>query len=272
IDVLHRAIALEALYDFTGSFPQPRCHPETRTKMLDNLYKWVVQSYSRSAGSMFWLHGPAGAGKSAIMQTLCQRLQDDGRLGGSFFFKRGDATRGNAKVLFATLAYQLAIHDRRLKGPILQSVEDDPSVVGRDMDVQLCKLVVEPCQSLDDAAPIILLIDGLDECQGTHAQQTILSLIGDTVRQHPSTFRFLVASRPELHIREKLAESSLHELYVSDNVEQSFTDIRLYFRDEFARIHREHGETMGSMSWLPGDNLGINVIVPLGFFQKTYIN
>ncbi|KAJ7855864.1 hypothetical protein B0H14DRAFT_2753606 [Mycena olivaceomarginata] len=28
-----------------------------------------------------WLHGPAGAGKSAIMQTLCQRLQDAGRLG-----------------------------------------------------------------------------------------------------------------------------------------------------------------------------------------------
>ncbi|KAJ7429536.1 hypothetical protein B0H11DRAFT_1895581 [Mycena galericulata] len=168
MDVLHRAVALEALYDSADSFPQPRCHPETRTKLQDSLYKWAVQSYSRSARSMCWLHGPAGAGKSAIMQTLCQRLQDDGRLGGSFFFKRGHATRGNAKVLFATLAYQLSLHDRRLEGPISRSAENDTSVVGRGMEVQLHKLMVEPCQSLKDAAPLILLIDGLDECEGAH--------------------------------------------------------------------------------------------------------
>ncbi|KAJ7735201.1 hypothetical protein B0H16DRAFT_134015 [Mycena metata] len=244
MDVLHRAVALEALYDAADSFPQPRCHPETRTKMLDDLYTWA---HSRSARSMCWLHGPAGAGKSAIMQTLCQRLHNDGRLGGSFFFKRGHTTRGNAKVLFATLAYQIALQDRRLKGLISQSTEDDPSVVGRGMDVQLRKLMAEPCQSLTDAAPLILLIDGLDECEGAQAQQTILSLIGNTVCQHPSVFRFLVASRPEPHIRETLAESSLHELYDSVNVERSFEDIRLYFRDEFARIHREHRETMRSV-------------------------
>ncbi|KAJ7679791.1 hypothetical protein B0H14DRAFT_2173500, partial [Mycena olivaceomarginata] len=76
-----------------------------------------------------WLYGPAGAGKSAIMQTLCQRLEECGRLGGSFFFKRGHHTRGNAQVLFATLAYQLALHNPILKGPISESTEDDPSVV-----------------------------------------------------------------------------------------------------------------------------------------------
>ncbi|KAJ6554139.1 hypothetical protein B0H19DRAFT_994612, partial [Mycena capillaripes] len=247
MDVLHRAVALEALYDSADSFPQPKCHPNTRAKMLDDLYEWVVQSYPWSARSMCWLHGPAGAGKSAIMQSLCQRLQDAGRLGGSFFFKRGHSTRGNAKLLFATLAYQLAIHDHRLNGPISQSAEDDPSVVGRGMDVQLRKLVVEPCQSLINATPIIFLIDGLDECEGAHAQQSILSLIGNTVRHHPSAFRFLVASRPEPHIREKLAESSLHELYDSVNIKQSFNDIWLYLNHEFARIHREHSETMGSI-------------------------
>ncbi|KAJ7488727.1 hypothetical protein B0H11DRAFT_1720304 [Mycena galericulata] len=244
---LHHAVALEAFYNSADSFPQPRCHPKTRTKILDDLYKWAVQSYSRSAGSMCWLHGPAGAGKSAIMQALCQRLQNDCRLGGSFFFKRGHTTCGNAKVLFATLAYQLALHDGRLKGPISQSAEDDPSVVGKGMDEQLHKLMVEPCQSLDNVAPFVLLIDGLDECEGPHTQQTILSLIGNAVHHHPRTFRFLASSRPEPSIREKLAESSLHKLCGSVNVEQSFEDIRLYFRDEFARIHREHSETMGSI-------------------------
>jgi hypothetical protein len=230
---------------------------------------------------MCWLHGPAGAGKSATMQTLCQRLQDEGRLGGTFFFKRGHTTRGNAKVLFATLAYQLALRDQGLKDPILQSVENNPSVVGRGMDVQLRKLMVEPyqslvqqyrlmakpCRSLDNTVPLILLI-GLDECEGAHAQQNILSLIGDTVRQHPSTFRFLVASRPEPHIREKLAESSLHELYDSVNIQQAFEDVRLYFHAEFTRIHHEHSETMGNIPtpWPSFDILEILVKKSSGYF------
>ncbi|KAJ7755427.1 hypothetical protein B0H16DRAFT_715061 [Mycena metata] len=68
IDILHRAAALEALYDSADSYPQPRCHPETRTEMLDKLYNWCTKGNTEHP--ICWLHGPAGAGKSAIMQTL----------------------------------------------------------------------------------------------------------------------------------------------------------------------------------------------------------
>ncbi|KAJ6459749.1 hypothetical protein C8R47DRAFT_948325, partial [Mycena vitilis] len=137
--------ALEALFDSADSYPQPRCHPETRTIMLNNLYGWTVNSCRWQ--SIHWLHGPAGAGKSAIVQALCQRLQSTSRLGGApgdFFFEREHPTRGNAKVLFATLAYQLALNTIHLKPLISQSVEGDPSVVARQLDVQLRKLIVEP--------------------------------------------------------------------------------------------------------------------------------
>ncbi|KAJ7817598.1 hypothetical protein B0H14DRAFT_2373886 [Mycena olivaceomarginata] len=170
--------ALEALYDSAESFPQPRCHPETRKDLFDNLCGWATDSHSdRSIG---WLHGPAGAGKSAVMQTLCQRLQSAGRLGGSFFFKRGHPTRGNARMLFATLAYQLALYRPEFKGPISRCVERDPSVHGRNMDVQLCTLILEPSKSLLGDTASVLLIDGLDECDGHDIQREILYLIGTT--------------------------------------------------------------------------------------------
>jgi hypothetical protein len=244
INILHRAAALEALYDSADSFPQPRCHPETRTKMLDDLYKWAIQD--KFALPMRWLHGPAGAGKSAIMQTLCRKLQDAGCLGGAFFFKRDHSTRGNAKVLFATLAYQLALNNCHLKPLISQRVEDDPSIVGRDMDIQLHKLIVGPLRDAA-SAPSILLIDGLDECDTHCVQLEILRLIAIAVSQHPKTFRCLIASRPEAHIRETFSEPLFHGTLDSLNVEQSFVDIRRYLGDEFARIHREHHETMGSV-------------------------
>ncbi|KAJ7868120.1 hypothetical protein B0H13DRAFT_1635867, partial [Mycena leptocephala] len=238
--ILHRAVALEALYDSADSFPQPRCHLETRTKMLDDLYKWATRNSGRP---ICWLHGPAGAGKSAIMQTLCQKLQDAGPLGGAFFFKRGHSTRGNGKVLFATLAYQLALTNRNLKDLISESVICDPSVVARHMDIQLCNLIVEPCKSFRDSAIVVLLIDGLDECDNQGAQIEILRMIGRAVRQH-SKLRFLIASRPEAHISDILKDPSFDGILDSVNVEQAFEDIRTYFRDEFARIYRDHRDTM----------------------------
>ncbi|KAJ6465446.1 hypothetical protein C8R45DRAFT_1174019 [Mycena sanguinolenta] len=61
------------------SFPQPRCHPETRTEMLKDLHNWALDRDAQN--KILWLHGPAGAGKSAIMQTLSGQLGDAGRLG-----------------------------------------------------------------------------------------------------------------------------------------------------------------------------------------------
>ncbi|KAJ6509768.1 hypothetical protein DFH09DRAFT_1374612 [Mycena vulgaris] len=264
MDILHRAVILDALYDSAESFPQPKCHPETRTEMLDDLYNWAITDTSKH--SIRWLHGPAGAGKSAIMQSLCHRLQQAGRLGGSFFFKRGDPTRGNAKAFFATLAYQLAVYHRHLKSLISRVVEDDPTVVGRHMGVQLRKLVVEPCQSLSGVSPI-LLIDGLDECEGNHVQQEILCLLGDiAVHHHPLRLRLLIASRPESHIQEKF--DSIQGLYDSVRLDQSFTDVWNYLRNEFNRIHRENHESMADVAtpWPPSHVLRNLVDNSSGYF------
>ncbi|KAJ6571559.1 hypothetical protein B0H19DRAFT_1231310 [Mycena capillaripes] len=39
--ILHRAIAGDAFHDSAERFPQPRCHPETRQKLLDVLWNWA---------------------------------------------------------------------------------------------------------------------------------------------------------------------------------------------------------------------------------------
>jgi hypothetical protein len=234
--------------------------------MLDELYNWSTQD--NSARPIRWLHGPAGAGKSAIMQTLCRQLKNADCLGGAFFFKRGHTTRGNAKVLFATLAYQLALNKHNLKLAILESVEQDPSIVGRHMDVQLRNLIVDPYLSIRGSTPPILLIDGLDECDTHGAQVELLQLIGSSVFQHPNTFRVLIASRPEPHIREIFEQSTFHRILHSDHVEQSFADIRKYLKNEFARIHCEHRNTMRNVPtpWPSQEILDILVENSSGYF------
>jgi hypothetical protein len=264
IDILHRAVAPEALFNSAERFPQPRCHPGTRTKMLDDLYNWATSD--NSVRPIRWLHGPGGSGKSVIMQTLSQKLQDAGCLGGTFF-KRGHSTRGNAKALFPTLAYQLALNNDRLKPLISASVEQDPSVASRHLEEQLHKLILEPSKSLRDSAPLILVIDALDECDTQDAVE-ILRLIGRAANEHPNTFRFLIASRPEPHICETLNKPSFHGILDSLNVEQSFGDIEKYLCDEFARIHREHRDTMAAIPvpWPSSDILDSLVQKSSGYF------
>ncbi|KAJ7461891.1 hypothetical protein FB451DRAFT_475271 [Mycena latifolia] len=265
IHILHRAVALEALYNSAESFPQPRCHPKTRTSMLDTLYKWATAEHV--AYPINWLHGPAGAGKSAIMQTLCRCLQDSGRFSGSFFFKRSHTTRGNAKALFMTLAYQLALHHPELKGPISESVEGDPSTVGMEMDVQFAKLIIGPCAALTNSPPITLLIDGLDECNGNNVQQEVLRLLGSAVSKIPM-LRILIAGRPEPQISQVFKEPGMTGLYHPLDIGPSFMDIRNYLLSEFNRIHNEHEETMASVikPWPTWDILEHLVDKSSGYF------
>ncbi|KAJ6484217.1 hypothetical protein C8R45DRAFT_1075423 [Mycena sanguinolenta] len=247
--VLHGAVAAAAIYDSAESYPQPKCHPETRTEMLEDLRDWALDEDAEQR--ILWLHGPAGAGKSAIMQTLAHLLDDAGRLGGCFFFKRGDPTRGNGKTLFATIAYQLALHVPWLRPHISQIVEDDPSIVRRTIETQMKKLIAEPCRSLHDSrendAHVTVLVDGLDECEQHGVQQEILRAIQIASSQSPIFLRFIVASRPEPHIREVFESPVYSEILRSVNVEQSFDDVEKYLCDEFGRIHCEHS----SMAHIP---------------------
>ncbi|KAJ7041308.1 hypothetical protein C8F04DRAFT_156397 [Mycena alexandri] len=264
IGILHRAVALAALHDSAESYPQPRCHPETRKTLLDELWTWCANDSigdwvtehsgddshddsgddshddSGDDAPILWLYGPAGAGKSAVMITLSERLQGAQQLGGTFFFKRGHSSRGNANVLFATIALQLAINIPELNLPISQAVEEDPTIVGRSLGVQLRKLIVEPCSTIECSPSRTILIDGLDECEGRDVQQAILRVLRESLAQARLPFRMIIASRPEPHIREVLQESSFVGLYRHFNIEQSYQDVRAYLLSEFARIHREH--------------------------------
>ncbi|KAJ7798155.1 hypothetical protein B0H13DRAFT_1674146, partial [Mycena leptocephala] len=218
--------------------PQPKCHPETRTEMLEQLHKWSFKTDSQS--SVLWLHGPAGAGKSAIAQSFCQRLEAEGRLGASFFFKRGHPSRGTGNRLFPTIAYQLALCLPELKQPISQIVENNPSIVDRALSTQLQKLITEPCRHSLCSRTLVIVIDGLDECEGQDIQQKIICSIGN---QGLLPLRFFISSRPEPHIHE-IFLGMLNNLHCPLNVNQSFEDVRKYLCDEFARIHREHYATM----------------------------
>ncbi|KAJ7923893.1 hypothetical protein B0H13DRAFT_1602183, partial [Mycena leptocephala] len=189
---------------------------------------------------ILWLSGPAGSGKSAVAQSFCQKLQEEGRLGGSFFFKRGHPSRGSAQKLFPTIAYQLALIPL-LQQIISQTIEKDPAIVDRSLSEQLQRLIIDPCWKGCLSEPVTVVIDGLDEFEGEALQQEVLWLVGKMVAgRERLPVLFFIASRPESHIREAFAEQVLTGLHRRLNIEESFLDVKKYLLDEFRRIHGAH--------------------------------
>ncbi|KAJ7806264.1 hypothetical protein B0H13DRAFT_1669888, partial [Mycena leptocephala] len=45
LHILHWAIAGDAFHDSAERYPQPKCHPETRTEMLEKLWNWTCGNY-----------------------------------------------------------------------------------------------------------------------------------------------------------------------------------------------------------------------------------
>ncbi|KAJ7820126.1 hypothetical protein B0H14DRAFT_2600229 [Mycena olivaceomarginata] len=156
---------------------------------------------------ILWVFGPAGAGKSAIMQTLAGQLQDAGQLGASFFFKRD----------------HLALSVSCLRTSLSQTVENDPSIIVRSLEVQMQKLISEPLRDHGNRDSVTVIIDGLDECEGHQAQAEVLRTIKNLFSNNSIPLRFIIASRPEAHIREVLDSPPFLDVR-RFNVEQSFDD------------------------------------------------
>ncbi|KFA81347.1 hypothetical protein S40288_10367, partial [Stachybotrys chartarum IBT 40288] len=76
------------------------CLANTRVELLEQILQWV---HDPNAKPIFWLNGMAGTGKSTISRTIASSLNQPRYLGASFFFKRGEADRGNVSRLMTTI-------------------------------------------------------------------------------------------------------------------------------------------------------------------------
>jgi hypothetical protein len=81
------------------------CMQGTRQWIIDQIHNWLNDF---QAPNILWLAGGPGAGKSTIASTLVSQLAEMGRLGSSFFFKRGDVALSDPAAVWRTVAFDLA--------------------------------------------------------------------------------------------------------------------------------------------------------------------
>ncbi|RXW14765.1 hypothetical protein EST38_g11089 [Candolleomyces aberdarensis] len=254
-------ITSNAFYDSGARFDPPKCDEDTRVEVISEIMDWINDR--KGPKRLLCMTGAAGAGKSALQQTIAERCADSDILGCSIFFSSQDPTRNDLSRIIPTIAFQLGQHDPRLQDYIRRAIEKDPPIFTRTIRTQMDRLVVRPFKRLQANAgfdagsfPHAVLIDGLDECSGEEQQTELLSTIKHCLLDNDLPFRIFIASRPEWAIRSALNPETQGYLYplayhiqLSDNYDAT-DDIRRYLWRRLQDIgNRSHDPRARSRSW-----------------------
>ncbi|KAJ2928723.1 hypothetical protein H1R20_g8425, partial [Candolleomyces eurysporus] len=275
LEKLEARIAAAAIHDSAERCDAPKCHPDTRVAVQDDLYSWIVDGDEESdqPKKIKWVTGPAGTGKTAVMGSLSGRCKACGVLAATFFFASWSASIGRRRktALVTTIAHQLARYDSDLRDEISKAVDANSDIFDKNLHTQMEVLILGPLQELarHPGRPSLrgaIIVDGLDECEAEQYHDTtatgsksrslpprtndqdqgeILQVLQKASLDPSFPFRIIIASRPERVFREFFdPETSpapfahklnLHEDYNAD------ADITLFLEAQFNRLRRRHG-------------------------------
>ncbi|KDR67314.1 hypothetical protein GALMADRAFT_28609, partial [Galerina marginata CBS 339.88] len=252
-----------AFHNSGDRFDPPKCYPNTRVAVLKKVMDWIIGNFGWDEYIM-WLYGPAGAGKSAIAQTIAEMCHQHGILLASFFFSRSDPKRNSVKALAATLAFQVAVNLPPARSFIEGVVANDPAIFQRSFQVQFNALIVEPLMQLykmwtfSGPLPYLIVIDGLDECNDTKGQRHILDTISDALSRSKNFVHIIIlfSSRTEQEISLAFATPALKSITLHialDDTYQPESDIRSYFEGSFSEIKETHLQKRSIPAAWPSD-------------------
>jgi len=249
-----------ALYDAQPS--HAGCMEGTRVSLLDETKRLLAV---RSGVHMVWITGMAGTGKTSIALTLCRTLIKEPTivLGGTFFCSRfvGAVERTDVRRIIPTLVAVLARRVPTYAKALALQLKDDPDIGHKAIRIQVEHLLVKPLEGLEPlGCPIVFVIDALDECSD---QEKLAELINALAYfTSPTPVKFLITSRPEMHIRETLIAntsfSSIVQLH-SINPALVTADIRLYIKETFEKA-------TSTSAWYTEDDIDELVTLSGGLF------
>ncbi|KAF9525706.1 hypothetical protein CPB83DRAFT_858961 [Crepidotus variabilis] len=258
----------------------PKCSPKTRQRLLIE-----TKGFAKTEGptsSAMWLTGSAGSGKTAISQTTAEQLKEEGYVLGCHFFFRSskDGKRGDGHCWVPNLVHEMVRVLPETLPYVEKIIRSDDSVFDQQPDGVLEELFLGPLKAITTIDtpkrfsfrrtfkrffgigqttltstthnPRLVVVDGLDECKSPEMQVYILKTIANVIPKLPIPIRFLIASRPETHIRAAIndlfSHIPLHRINLDED-QDIRKDLEEYYHDRFNAIRRDHPSLRGQEAY-----------------------
>src|SRR5882724_970394 len=164
------------------------CLEGTCLDILQSITDWL--STPSDGQNIFWLHGPAGSGKSAISTTIAERFRELRRLGAFLFFDRTNPVQSDPAAVIRTMAYQLAHSIPDIQPAICAKIDGVFNVSTPPIHTQFTELLLDPLTAvakMQCQGPIIIILDALDECGDADSRQSLVALLAKEFAKLPTT-------------------------------------------------------------------------------------
>lgn len=222
------------------------CLANTRVDLLNRIYQWAD---GEGEQYIFWLSGLAGTGKTTVARSVARRYHTKQQLGASFFFSRGGGDVGRAGRFVTSVAVQLARSVSGVRRHISNALIQRPEIASHSLRDQWQYLILEPLAKLKGPSIFVLVIDALDECEGSNDTQLIVQLLAMSGSLRNIRLRVFLTSRPDVPIQYGLGQ-------VSDAERQDFLlhkvspsvidhDIRLFLENQLNLIGKDDDQELG---------------------------
>lgn len=225
-------LAESAAYDH-GAYERDGCLDGTRGSVLNKIELWTRDP---DRPPIFWLEGLAGTGKTAIAQTIADRMVQDRRLGASFFCSRDYRDRKEPRNIFPTLASQLGLTYPEFGSELVKVVKKSPLVKNQSAFNQMEQLIIGPLRKTGIST--VIIIDALDECAEGEPWLPLLTSLRKLIPRIPKGVKFFLTGRPTVAIQAGFRNpvDAPIEMFALHDVEQESVsrDIRLFFENKFS--------------------------------------
>ncbi|KAJ3555396.1 hypothetical protein NP233_g12221 [Leucocoprinus birnbaumii] len=237
-----------AFHDSSDRWPPPRCHYDSRQEIRSIILDWGTGRSETIKQFLLWMHGAFGVGKSAIAQNSAEALEKEKKLIASLFFSRPNH-RNNPNEIFPSLAYQFALRCPQFADIANREVMNNPTILTAALPHQFQQLIVTPLRQILSEVDIdiegsVIILDGLDEINGTDAQCDIIDIIATSIRDRTTPFRWFILSRPEAHIQRAMRARNVTPLLRALDLPLSSEDdheILTFFMKELQIIGEQRG-------------------------------
>ncbi|KAN0136201.1 hypothetical protein V8E53_006061 [Lactarius tabidus] len=187
-------------------------------------------------GSLLWIHGKPGSGKSILCSAIINDIEplQRARLASMayFYFDFRDISKQSRGDLLRSLLIQLSAQSDPFCDILSQLYDECGKGTRQPSDDALMRCLKEML-TLPDQCPIYLIMDALDECPNTFGikspREKVLDVVKELVDMQLSSLRICVTSRPEVNIRSALEDIAFLSVSLHDESGQQ-NDIVEYIK------------------------------------------
>ncbi|KAL0960730.1 hypothetical protein HGRIS_005755 [Hohenbuehelia grisea] len=215
-----------------GPIASKACFEGTRVRLLQRITDWVIDPKDHRT---LVLYGAAGKGKSAVVNRIARDLHRQGIALLPFFAFNRNVTDRSLSQLIPTWTEYLATwvegYPEYLGGLPSKQLQSLDPVEQREV------LLADALPKVTIRAPIVLLIDALDECP-IDAQADLWETL-DALRELASQYssiRFLFTSRPDGGVLGRFPDNITTKVSIDEEA-GTVADIHTYVTQKLRRDH-----------------------------------